>query len=431
LFVGFDREVERADAAALGVVERDLGDDHLDANLGEEDVDLVDEFADEADIVESAGDDDGVAAVVGEDGDEIAEFVGAVGEHGVDRGGFGRGRGLTGSDGAWAAAGFLRGAGLAGDELAEEGGDLFCGGVLEVDDFVAGVGVGAGVEFGDEFVEERDLAFVGEKDDLVGAVVGAVGERGAKLILKRADEHRADLVYDIAGFGAVAERVELRREAGHHGLVEFVDEELDSLEVGDRVGDEGGVGFVEGDDAVGDAGRKERRHLRDELVDAEELELKELRRDAAARREFEGGAGDHLGRLGFDLGEGDDLQEFIAERSDADLVEGEDGFEGEDRFGLRDLFIDDEPVGGGRKLLGAQDRAAGVDLEEAEDGIDVGVGQLDGADEFVGGGGGGGGLDGRRLRAERDGQKEDGGEAEKTQAHARRTEGDAVEGRSK
>jgi hypothetical protein len=43
----------------------------------------------------------------------------------------------------------LGGVGLASDELCEERGDVFGGGVLEVDDFVAGVGVGLDVEFGD------------------------------------------------------------------------------------------------------------------------------------------------------------------------------------------------------------------------------------------------------------------------------------------
>lgn len=50
--------------------------------------------------------------------------------------------------------------------------------MFEGDDFVVGVGVGFDVEFGDEFVEECELVWVIEEDDLVGVIVGVVGGGG-------------------------------------------------------------------------------------------------------------------------------------------------------------------------------------------------------------------------------------------------------------
>jgi len=182
----------------------------LDPDLGEDDVDLVDKVFDEADVVAGAGDDDGVAALVVGDGDEGAEFVGTgeagdLGTGDVDDGWLRRGGlGCDGLSGSHDLAGadrlarrFLGGRGLAGDEVLQEGGDVFGGGVLEIDDFIAGVGVGLDVEFGDQLVEERILARVGDEDDLVGAVVGVVSGARAELVLERAAEDGAELVDEV------------------------------------------------------------------------------------------------------------------------------------------------------------------------------------------------------------------------------------------
>jgi len=136
----------------------------------------------------------------------------------------------------------------------------------------------------------------------------------------------------LAGF----ERVKLGVEAGGGGAVEGLDEALDALEVAHGIGDEGGVGFLKDDDAAADAGGEQALELGHELVDAEEIELEDLGGDLAAGGLIEGGAGDHLGGLGLGLSEGDDLEETLAEGSDADLVEGKERLDGEDQFGARD-----------------------------------------------------------------------------------------------
>ena len=324
----------------------------------------------------------------------------------------------------------MGGVGLAGDELREEGGDIFGGRVLEVEDLVAGVGVGLDVELGDELVEERILARVGDEDDLVGAVVGVVGGAGAELVLERALEDGAELVDEVGGLGGF-ERVELGVEAGGGRAVEGLDEALDALEVGDGIGDEGGVGFFQNDHATADTRGEKGLQLRHEFVDAEEIELEDLGGNLAGGGLVEGGTGNHLGRLGANLGEGDDLEETIAEGSDADLVEGEERLDRENQLGARNGAVDDERVFRGGQGGGAEDTAPGVEFEGGEDAVDGEAADLEGRDELVGvglhvgrlggdGHGAGGGC--RGLRGEGGGQDEEGGgeaQADVKRSHAK------------
>ena len=183
--------------------------------MGEDDVDFFDESGDEANVVHGARDDDGVGAFVGEDRGEAAEFIGAGTEEGIEAGNSGDGDGRDGGGGRGSGGrrradltradglgiGALGGGGLAGDELSEERGNLHGFGVLEVNDFVAGIGIGLTVELRDEFVEERPLARVGDDHDLVGAVVRRVGGGGAELQLERAGEDGAEFTHEVAGLG--------------------------------------------------------------------------------------------------------------------------------------------------------------------------------------------------------------------------------------
>src|SRR5690606_16709025 len=152
----------------------------------------VDELLDQADVFDRAAHDHRVAAFVGEDGDEFGKFVGGDAGLGGDGGGgvvgVGAvgGRNLRGLIGVVAAAAAVVARGgliLAGDELADEGGDFGGVGVFEGNDFVARVGVGAHVEFGDQPIEERMQARVAEDDQLIGGVVGVEGRAGAELLL--------------------------------------------------------------------------------------------------------------------------------------------------------------------------------------------------------------------------------------------------------
>ena len=197
--------------------------------------------------------------------------------------------------------GFLGGVGLAGHELREQSGDIFGGGVFEVDDLVAGVGVGFDVEFGDELVEERILAGVGDENDLVGAVVGVVGGAGAELVLECALQNRAELVDEVGGLGGF-ERVEFWVEAGGRGAIERFDETLDALEITHGIGDERGVGFFQDDDTAADAGGKQALELGHELVDAEKIELEDLGGDLARCGLVRCRAQDHFRCLSLGLG---------------------------------------------------------------------------------------------------------------------------------
>ena len=282
--VARDRQAERAYAGGGVVFERNFGDDDLDPHLGEEDVDFCNEFVDETDVVDGAGNDDGVAALFRENREEGAELVGLF-EREADPGGTDkvRGRGIGGGtlidDGGRRGGGEARGVGLAGglgrvvlpgDKLAENRGNIFGGRVLEINDFVARVRIGLHVEAGDEVVEERMLARVGDEHDLVGAVVGIEGGGRAELGLEGAGKNHAHLVYHVAGLGE-AQLVKLRREAGQQRLVEAGDEGFDALEVGQRVGDKGRVGFFEQDRRAARARIEQTGDLRHEFIDAEEI----------------------------------------------------------------------------------------------------------------------------------------------------------------
>ena len=293
-------QAQGADAGSGTVPEVDLGDDDLDAHLREQHVDLGHELVDEADIIHGTGDHDGIAALLGQNGEQRAELVGGVevqteagdgdgwGRGGGcgHRGGHGRGGdpGNHGPEGF--LAGTLGGVVLAGDELAEDGGDILGGGVLEVDDLVARVGVGLHVEFGDQLVEERQLPRVADDNELVGAVVGVVSGGAADLILEGPAEKRADLVHDLAGLGEV-QRIKFGLQAGEKRLVQLGDETFDPLEVADGIGDKGGVALLE-DHGLRAGGRVEQAiDLGHELVDAQKSELKELAGHPAAGSEAE------------------------------------------------------------------------------------------------------------------------------------------------
>src|SRR5580658_6970566 len=103
--------------------------------------------------------------------------------------------------------------------------------MLEVDDFVAGVGIGFGIELRNETVKKRILPSIGDQDDLVGAIVGGVGGGGAELGFQRGGD-RVDFVHEVAGFG-VKYRVELRAEVCREGLVDILEQKFDALEIGD------------------------------------------------------------------------------------------------------------------------------------------------------------------------------------------------------
>ncbi len=104
------RGAETVDARFIGVGEGDLGDDHLDANLGEDDIDFINQFADETDVINGAADNNRIAALVGGDGEQAAKLGGGVGAQG---GGGGRGSGsIAGASCVISGGG---GSGLAGD----------------------------------------------------------------------------------------------------------------------------------------------------------------------------------------------------------------------------------------------------------------------------------------------------------------------------
>jgi len=107
-----------------------------------------------------------------------------------------------------------------------------------------------------------------------------------------------------------------------------------------------------------------------EFVHPQEIELENLGGDFAGGGLIKGGAGDHFWRFGLGLREGDDFQETLTKRGDADLVEGKQGLDGEDKLGARDRAINDERVFGGGQRGGAQNASARVKLERGEDAID-------------------------------------------------------------
>jgi hypothetical protein len=84
------------------------------------------------------------------------------------------------------------------------------------------------------------------------------------------------------------------------------------------------------------------------------------------------------------LGESDDLEEALAERGDANLVEGEKGLDGEDELGARDGAVDYERVFGGWERGGAKDTAPGVELKGGEHAVDGKPADLKRRDELLG-----------------------------------------------
>ena len=81
--ISADSEVKGGDAAGVFVTQGYLGDDDLDAHLGEQDVDFSDQFADQAKVVGVAGNDQRVAAILGDNGDGAAELIGGFGGGGA------------------------------------------------------------------------------------------------------------------------------------------------------------------------------------------------------------------------------------------------------------------------------------------------------------------------------------------------------------
>ncbi len=219
--VAADLKAELADAGAVRVVEADFEDDDLDANLREDDVELVDETLDEPDVVGRAEHHDRVAALVAGDGHQGTEFVGTGCEHvaevGIARGAGRRNHRLDWLD--WRSGRRQRrgrhtrphGAGvlllerlrLGVDDSAEDVDDVLGLGVLEIEDVGARVRFGLLVEPLDQIGEEIPLARVGHDHDLLRAVVGAVGRGLAELVLQCALQNGAELVHELAGLHVV------------------------------------------------------------------------------------------------------------------------------------------------------------------------------------------------------------------------------------
>jgi hypothetical protein len=116
-------------------------------------------------------------------------------------------------------------------------------------------------------------------------------------------------------------------------LVEFFGEQLDALDRGNGVGQERGVVLFE-DNGLADVLVEERRNLRKEFVDAQELELEELGHDLTTRGKVERGTLDNLRAFEAYVLQRDDLQEFIAHAHKTDLVKIEQCLECAQRFRL-------------------------------------------------------------------------------------------------
>ena len=398
--VGADREVESINATGALVRQRDLRNHHLDADLGEQDVDLVDDFADEADVVNGARDNDGVAAVIGQDGEQAAEIgtgtgIGQdVGDRRLEPDGQlrdvgGAGLGTRGVGELPRPGSLLLGpaGGLvpAGDHVGKEGGDVLGGSVFQVNDLVARVGVGLDIELGDQLVEEGVLARIGDDDDLVRAVVRAQAGGRADLVAQRRLENGGDLVDQVAGFGEV-QGVELRLDAGGDGLVELANELLNALERADRVSDEHGVRFFEQDRSA-EVRVEQGRDLVLQFVDAQEGEGKKLGGNAARGGEAQRRAVDHFGRLSARQPDRHHLQKLVAERVDCDAAQIEHGFNREHRFTLRHRRQGDRVTFRRGQGLGPDDAAAGPFLQLEQDGLEGLAAHLDRADHRLGGGG--------------------------------------------
>ncbi|OBQ37923.1 MAG: hypothetical protein AN484_24640 [Aphanizomenon flos-aquae WA102] len=333
-----DGQAERIEPVGLVVGELHFDDHDFDADLREDDVDLVDQLVEEAKVVVGAGDHDGVATDVGQHREAAAELVGAH-LRGAGSGGGRRGRGRCAVErgGPDRVAGTGGGGRLARDERGDERSDLLRVGVAEEDHVRLRVRVGLLVEGLDQAVEERVLVGRAHEQDAVGALVGeegraraeaegrAAGDRGGRT------QHRVELV-DHVGRHRVLEHVALRDHQVELRLVDLHGERLDLLEVGDRVGDQQGVVTTEVDGRRGQRGVEARGDLSDELLGVGVLEREDLGGDAAAGRQRKDGARDELRRLGLGDEIGDDLEELISLLDHGDAVEVEQGLEGEERF---------------------------------------------------------------------------------------------------
>ena len=153
------------------------------------------------------------------------------------------------------------------------------------------------------------------------------------------------------------------------------------MQIAHGVGDDRGVGVHELDEAL-EVGVEHRLHHRGEFGDAHELELENLRGNLAAGGLGKRRAADHLRGFGFGHREIDDLEGVVPERSDADQIEGKNRLEIDDGLGLGNFFVDLEIVGRGRERGRAEDEFPRVEPEGVEDGVDVGVRELE-RDELV------------------------------------------------
>lgn len=397
-FVGLDPEAEGADAGGGIVAQRDLGNDDLDAHLGEENVDLGHEIVDEPEVVQSAGHDNGIAPFLGQNREQRTELLGGFkGEvESADRRGQRRARGFGACGvnipnrrpgyGPRLAVRGAAGGVLPGDQLAQDGGHVLGGGVFKVDDLVAGVGIGAHIEPGDQLIEEGVLARVGDEDDLVGAVVGMVGGGGAELLLQRAGEHGAQFGDNLTGLGRL-QGVELWLQPRQGRLVEPCNQGFNTLKIADRVGEQRGIAPVENDGRAAGGGIEQAGNLGHELVDPEKFQLEELAGDAAAGWQPQGGAFDELRGLGFRGRQRRDLQEPGAQGRDGDPVQVEQAFDGLDGFLLGDLFPQIQGKGEVGQILRTQQRPAGPTLEQGEHLVQTITGHLNGADKIIRGGG--------------------------------------------
>ena len=419
-----DGQAERVEAVGLVVGELHLDDHDLDAHLREDDVDLLDEFVEETEVVVGAGDHDRVAPDVREHREIAAELVGAHlrGARGGGGGGRGRrrgrrGRGPVDGGGPDRVAGAGGGGRLTRDEGGHQGGDLLGLGVAEEDDVRLRVRIGFLVEGVDQLVEEVMLVGRAHEQHAVGAFVGeegraraeaegrAAGDRGGRA------EHRRQLG-DHVGRHRVLELVALGDDQVELRTVDLHRQRLDLLEVGDRVGDQQGVVAAEVDGRRSQRGVEARGDLGDELLGVGVLEREDLGGDAAAGRQRQHGAGDELRRFGLRDEVGDDLEELVALLDHGDAVEVEQGLEGEEGFVAGDRSRQRQRVDAGREGLRAEDRFAGPALHQVEHLGDVFIAEDDRTD-----------LVGAVQARERD----RGGD---TRDHRRRRDGGSGSGRS-
>jgi hypothetical protein len=244
------------------IVECDFGDDDFYPNLREDNVEFIDEFFHEPDVVGGAEHDNGVTTIVIHNRHQRAELVCAsahevevriicsAGRNNLRLRGLRRCTGdirlsrlrtrLAGTYGACILS--LNCRRLPGDDLAEDSHDIGRLRVFEIKNFVAGIRVRLLIELVDEFAEEVPLPRIGDDDDLLRAVIGVVRGRGTQLGLQCAPQNRAELVHELARLH-ISHCEEFRFHSSHERLVDLLEQCFDPLKITDAVGDENRVGI--------------------------------------------------------------------------------------------------------------------------------------------------------------------------------------------